>query len=62
MMSRVSKLVYFGDEAQRRMLGRDAELFPLPVRSRFRAALWVSVLVLGAGLACVIIALAGHIR
>jgi hypothetical protein len=61
-MSRASRPVYFGDEAQQWMLGREAEVFPLPVRSRFRAALWVSVLVLGAGLAYVIVALAGHIR
>ena len=59
-MSRTSKPVYFGDEGQRRMLGREADLFPLPVRSRFRAALWVIVLMLGAGLAYIITALAGH--
>jgi hypothetical protein len=62
MMGRTSKPVFFGDEAQQRMLGRDAELFPLPVRSRFRLALWASVLVLGAGLAYIIAVLAGHVR
>jgi hypothetical protein len=62
VMSRASRPVYFGDEAQQRMLGREAELFPLPVRSRFRVVLWVSLLVLGAGLAYVIVVLAGHVR
>lgn len=62
MTSRRSKPVFFGDEAQQRMLGREAELFPRPVRSRFRVALWVSVFVLGAGLACVIATLAGHVK
>jgi hypothetical protein len=60
-MSRASKPVYFGDEGQRRMLGREAELFPPPVRSRFRAALWVISLMLGAGLAYIVTALAGHL-
>ena len=61
-MSRASKLVFFGDEAQQRMRGREAELFPLPVRSRFRVALWASLLVLGAVLAYILAALAGHVR
>jgi len=61
-MGRPGKRVYFGDEAQQRMLGREAELFPLPVRSRFRVMLWVSTLVLGAGLAWVLAILAEHVR
>ena len=61
-MGRPGKRIYFGDEAQQRMLGREAELFPLPVRSRFRVALWMSTLALGAGLAWVMAVLAGHVR
>lgn len=61
-MNRASKLVYFGDEGQRRIQGREAELFPLPARPRFRAALWVSLLLLGAVLAYLITALAGHVK
>ena len=60
-MSRASKPVFFGDEAQQRMLGREAELFPLPVRSRFRGALWVSLLVLAGILTYVIVSLAGRV-
>jgi hypothetical protein len=61
-MSRTSRPVYFSDEGRTRMLGQEAELFPLPVRSRFRVALWIIVLMLGAGLAYVTATLAGHVR
>jgi hypothetical protein len=62
LMSRTSKPVFFGGEAQQRMLGRDTELFPLPTRRRFRAALWLSLLILAAGLGYVLATLAGHVK